>query len=69
MTRLSVAGSKQPSMEFSLEQDGNEVNLLANGEVIGYFANSSEGVYLELIKQGLPKGFALSDKGYIKVVE
>jgi hypothetical protein len=48
--KIEANGVSEPSINFTLEQEGGDVNIMANGELIAYFHVSPEGdVYLQLV--------------------
>jgi hypothetical protein len=49
--RITANGSSEPSINFTLEEESGDVNIMANGKLIAYFhlnVDSTE-VYLQLI--------------------
>ena len=58
-------------INFKLEQNGDEVNILANGNIVAYFAIYNNKVSLDLI--GLTtkqkEVFNTDDEGFLEVKE
>ena len=68
--KLLIEGAKPTDqINFKLEQDGNEVNILADGNIVAYFAIYNNKVSLDLV--GLTtkhqEVFNMDDEGYLEV--
>ena len=68
--KLLVEGAKpKDQINFKLEQDGDEVSILANGNMVAYFAIYNNKVSLDLI--GLTtkqkEVFNTDDEGFLEV--
>lgn len=49
MKLIANATEQELTINFTLEQDGNDVNILLNGELVAYFSMRGEKVQLELV--------------------
>ena len=68
--KLLVEGAKpKDQINFKLEQDGDEVSILANGNMVAYFAIYNNKVSLDVI--GLTtkqqEVFNTDDEGFLEV--
>ena len=68
--KLRIEGAKPTEqINFKLEQDGDEVSILANGNMVAYFAIYNNKVSLDVI--GLTtkqqEVFNTDDEGYLEV--
>ena len=68
--KLLVEGAKpKDQINFKLEQDGNEVSILADGNIVAYFSIYNNKVSLDVI--GLTtkqqEVFNTDDEGFLEV--
>ena len=68
--KLLVEGAKpKDQINFKLEQDGNEVSILADGNIVAYFSVYNNKVSLDVI--GLTtkqqEVFNTDDEGFLEV--
>ena len=58
-----------PTVAMTLDQDGGDVNIRANGSIIGYFRVHGGKLSLELIRLSLEdKSIVNADDGWLMVV-
>ena len=68
--KLLVEGAKpKDQINFKLEQDGDEVNILADGNIVAYFAiyNNKVSLYVITLTIKHQEVFNTDDEGFLEV--
>ena len=68
--KLRIEGAKPTEqINFKLEQDGDEVSILANGNMVAYFAiyNNKVSLYVITLTIKHQEVFNTDDEGFLEV--